>query len=109
MRNFLVKHDRRVNRKLDTLLDDGLPVLLCNDLIVIIQSPLCLEDLVAQLLKRSAQVTGLDQQPPEKCKVVSTLETNEPFEDVLFLELGIGLSMEKVMRLKLVWNRDQQT
>ena len=64
VRNFLVKHDRRVNRELDTLLDDGLPALLCDDLIVIIQSPLCLVDLVAQLLKpRSAQVTSLDQQP----------------------------------------------
>ena len=40
---------------------------------------------------------------------MSTLETNEPFEDVLFLELGVCLSIEKAMRLKLVWNRDQQT
>ena len=85
VRNFLVKYDRRVSHKLYTLLDDGLPALLCDDLIVIIQSPLSLEDLVAQLLKRSAQVTGLYQQPPEKCYVVSTLETNEPFKDVLFL------------------------
>lgn len=67
VRNSLVKHDRRVNRKLDTVLNDGLPILLCHDLVVIIQRPLCLLDLVAQLLKRRAQVTGLDQQPPEKC------------------------------------------